>query len=182
MLGLAIMSILPQSSSRLDILADVPNNDSLANKAAKRGNSASKGDIPTTIDNSPFLVMIERNGLKFKADKILRERSLGHSRIRMDIRHCFLPKLPVIDQCNELSKAGCPPGVVLVAKHLCGLATDLSVRSIQHLVHQAKPAGAESLSTNPLFQGLAIATCCHHACAWVDYTGADWLCGEQVPF
>ena len=24
-------------------------------------------------------------------------------------------------------------------------------------------------------KGVAIATCCHHACVWGDYTGSDWL-------
>lgn len=131
---------------------------------------------PAKPDAAAHLLMIERNGLKFKADKILRERSMGHNRVRMDIRHCFLPKLPVIADYDSLRAAGHPPSVVLVAKHLCGLATDLSVSSIHNLVRENTSASA---SAGPAFQGLAIATCCHHACSWVDYTGVDWLCTEQ---
>ena len=132
---------------------------------------------PTEPGAAPHLLMIERNGLKFKADKLLRERSMGHNRVRMDIRHCFLPKLPVIADYDSLRAAGYPPTVVLVAKHLCGLATDLSVSSIHHLVRENTTEATSS--DGPAFQGLAIATCCHHACSWVDYTGIEWLCTEQ---
>lgn len=151
MLGLAIMSVLPGH-----IMANTT-------------------EIAAT--RSPYLVLIERNGLKFKADKILRERSMGHCRIRMDIRHCFLPGLPVVaDHKNGSSSAA---AVVLVAKHLCGLATDLSVRSIHNLVRKSPVAESVPAAAGPLFKGLAIATCCHHACSWADYTGVQWLCSEQ---
>lgn len=46
------------------------------------------------------------------------------------------------------------------------------------------PPGAESAATIPTpvadsgrVGGVAIATCCHHACVWRDYTGREFLLG-----
>ena len=136
-------------------------------------------DTPTTTiryNTKPHLVMVERNGLRYKADKALREGDLGHDRIRMDIRHCYLPKLPVITENSSLREKSITPSVLLVAKHLCGLATDLAVSSVHSLFRNSEDGTSPG---GPLFHGLAIATCCHHACSWEDYTGVDWLCGSK---
>lgn len=77
----------------------------------------------------------------------------------MDIRHCRVSSLPQVAEDGEAS--------VVVAKHLCGAATDLAIRAVANSVFEA---GERS----PIV-GLGIATCCHHACSWADYCGADWL-------
>jgi tRNA:m4X modification enzyme len=76
--------------------------------------------------------------------------------IGMDIRHCWVAQLPAVADSHES---------VIVAKHLCGVATDLALRSL---------AGFKTTSAQSLL-GVSIATCCHHACIWKDYCGADWL-------
>ena len=77
----------------------------------------------------------------------------------MDIRHCCVSLLLPDD--TETSD---PAPVVVVAKHLCGAATDLALRAV-----------ANSATAGQRVRGLGIATCCHHACSWEDYCGADWL-------
>jgi hypothetical protein len=104
---------------------------------------------------------------------------------------------------------------VLVAKHLCGVATDISLRSAATFQLPPSPlpqdtsaaaAGAAGASTlcpgshtsdsdsdsnkpysssgsdvksssglSAQLKGVAIATCCHHACVWQDYVGASFL-------
>jgi tRNA:m4X modification enzyme len=60
--------------------------------------------------------------------------------------------------------------VVIVAKHLCGVATDMAIRSLS-----AYRCIDSTTTLSPQARGLAIATCCHHACIWEDYVGQDWL-------
>ena len=134
--------------------------------------------VVETKDNATSLAMVERNGLRYKADKELRLRGMSFKRVRMDIRHCCVP--------NLATNFGSPNvDVVLVAKHLCGVATDYAVLSVNsfNLKGAVKSGVAETecvknsteVDISPNFHGLAIATCCHHACAWKDYPGADWL-------
>lgn len=103
------------------------------------------------------LLLVERKGVQHKADKTLRERNNNFTRVRMDIRHCNLMKLPGIVSENGVVT---DKRIVIIAKHLCGLASDISIRSIH--------GASQSV-------GVAIATCCHHACSWEDYTGTDWF-------
>lgn len=82
------------------------------------------------------------------------------TRIRMDIRHCYLPNVPgIIKSDNDRDCKS----TVIMAKHLCGVATDLALRSL------------ETLHDSPSSRGVAIATCCHHACCVDDYVGMKWL-------
>ena len=62
---------------------------------------------------------------------------------------------------------------VIIAKHLCGLATDISLRSLQTFSCNSEKNNDEKLTKQA--HGVAIATCCHHACSWADYTGAEWM-------
>ena len=58
--------------------------------------------------------------------------------------------------------------IVSVSKHLCGCATDLTLRCLsQPKVH--------TLST-----GIVIALCCHHACTYEDYINLDFLEQNQI--
>ncbi|RLN58907.1 hypothetical protein BBJ29_000198 [Phytophthora kernoviae] len=85
-------------------------------------------------------------------------------RAKIDIRHLNFAGM------REISHKP----VVCMSKHLCGVATDLSLRAIvQTLPNPLKPksgdADSEPPSISTYFQGLAIALCCHHVCAWEDY-------------
>jgi tRNA:m4X modification enzyme len=80
--------------------------------------------------------------------------------------------------------------VVVIAKHLCGVATDLALRSLTGFsldeaavdsdIHP-KSSEQERLvnAVRRRVRGVAIATCCHHACNWDDYTGREWLASLQ---
>lgn len=85
-------------------------------------------------------------------------------RIRIDIRHLLLAKAPLV----EGPRASCP--VVAVSKHLCGVATDLTLNCLL----AADPTGSGAV------RGAAIALCCHHRCAWSDYCGRQWFTAQGL--
>jgi Methyltransferase TRM13 len=44
----------------------------------------------------------------------------------------------------------------------------------------AAAAVAAAVELDSRVKGVAIATCCHHACVWGDYTGAHWLLAQGI--
>jgi hypothetical protein len=80
-------------------------------------------------------------------------------RARIDIRHLESRRLPFI--------AG--QQVCAIAKHLCGVATDLTIAVILGQLHENRLQNR--------FAGSAIVTCCHGLIQWDDYpeAGKRWL-------
>lgn len=111
------------------------------------------------------IVMVERSGLRHKADKTMRLALISFHRVRMDIRHVLLRSIPGLEDAPVDGSTIRRRRLVIAAKHLCGVATDLAIRSLQQL-KTTDPDSAE---------GLAIATCCHHACSYSDYCGFEFL-------
>lgn len=129
----------------------------------------------------PKLLLVERSGCRRKADNkqssVSNKYGEGYSnncfRYRLDIRHAFLPTIltqMLKDDGSAVSSA--PKKVIVVAKHLCGVATDMSVRSLGGLQQYNKE---HSAVVNAVPYGVAIATCCHHVCNWDDYIGREWM-------
>lgn len=117
---------------------------------------AGKGGLSLAIDRlcpgSCRFLLLDRAGSagSGKADKSLRKSGADWKRVRADIAHVYVPGLEI------------PPGPVIAGgKHLCGGATDLTLRATME-------SGLSSVA------GVGIATCCHHACTWEAYTGQDW--------
>ncbi|KAL3315103.1 tRNA:m(4)X modification enzyme TRM13 [Cichlidogyrus casuarinus] len=79
-------------------------------------------------------------------------------RIVSNLAHIDLAKVSFINESTS-------SGIVLVAKHLCGNATDFSLRAIKTLP-------TETLQN---LKGVIIATCCHHRCTWDQSTGREYL-------
>lgn len=114
-------------------------------------------------------VMVERRGYKFKAERTMRkEEKVNIERLRIDIGDL---KLSGVEKFRGFPFVG-------MGKHLCGAATDLSLRccfSPSHPTNEKSTAGVTATSpptgikTNDLLKGLAIATCCHHLCDWRSY-------------
>lgn len=111
-------------------------------------------------DPSASIGLVERSSNRKKIDKFLLDRKASFERYKMDIRHCLLPQLPLVtNPTNGVGKRK----VAVIAKHLCGVASDLAIRSLCHLERDSYRIG------------LALATCCHHACQFEDYVGNQWL-------
>ncbi|KAJ0976452.1 hypothetical protein J5N97_018417 [Dioscorea zingiberensis] len=110
--------------------------------------------------NKVFLV--ERRSYKLKADRSLRQKeSLSFERLRIDIEDLNLHGIESLKELPYLA----------VGKHLCGPATDLTIRCC--LPDQCYPN--EGLPFSSCMQGLALATCCHHLCQWKHYINKDFF-------
>eukprot|EP00095_Tigriopus_kingsejongensis_P007790 maker-scaffold370_size193435-snap-gene-0.31 protein:Tk07790 transcript:maker-scaffold370_size193435-snap-gene-0.31-mRNA-1 annotation:"trna:m x modification enzyme trm13 homolog" len=104
---------------------------------------------------SCHFVLVDKASHRHKFDNKLRQSTdLSVERIRTDIQDLFLPKLPIIRDSSK--------DIVGVSKHLCGPATDLALRSCQHLEASR-------------IRGLMIALCCHHRCVWHLFAGVEYL-------
>jgi len=84
------------------------------------------------------------------------------TRLRVDIADLHLGQaLETIDE--PITDGGMKNKVIGISKHLCGVATDLTLRCM--------------IGTLPISRlgGFMIALCCHHRCVWSTYVGADFL-------
>ncbi|KAB2021525.1 hypothetical protein ES319_D07G145200v1 [Gossypium barbadense] len=105
--------------------------------------------------------LVERKAYKLKADRSLRQKeSLILERLRIDIEDL---NLNAVESLQRLP-------YIAIGKHLCGPATDLTLRCCL-----ANERSAEQCGVNCYLRGLAIATCCHHLCQWKHYINKKYL-------
>ncbi|XP_010276530.1 PREDICTED: tRNA:m(4)X modification enzyme TRM13 homolog [Nelumbo nucifera] len=108
------------------------------------------------------VVLVERKSYKLKADRSLRQKeSLSLERLRIDIEDLDLNAVE--------SLKGIP--YLAIGKHLCGPATDLTLRCCLSNQHNEDKA----INSSGHLRGLAIATCCHHLCQWKHYINKRYL-------
>ncbi|KDP35241.1 hypothetical protein JCGZ_09400 [Jatropha curcas] len=111
-----------------------------------------------------MVFLVERKSYKLKADRSLRQKdNLTLERLRIDIEDLNLNAVE--------SLLGLP--FLAIGKHLCGPATDLTLRCC--LPEQSSETTMEKCSVNHSLKGLAIATCCHHLCQWKHYTNKKFI-------
>jgi tRNA:m4X modification enzyme len=124
--------------------------------------------VACSDNNDTHLMMIERAGTRSKAEKIFRNLGTNHqksssfltldkvkwSRIKCDLSHVYLPVLLEKDELKDAT-------VVVIAKHLCGVGTDLALKAIEPIKNRVAAC--------------VLATCCHGVCNWCDYVGRDFL-------
>ena len=131
---------------------------------------------------STKLIMVEKAGSRAKADTVLRNlpkenktlsypfdlQSIDWERLQCDLAH--------VDMASVLRKDGLVDGsqgavgtsksqVIVVAKHLCGVGTDLALKSLEPVRDK--------------ISACIFATCCHGACSWSGYVGRDYLCAAM---
>ncbi|KAJ0053920.1 hypothetical protein Pint_00798 [Pistacia integerrima] len=108
--------------------------------------------------------LIERKSYKLKADRSLRQKeSLTIERLRIDIEDLNMNAVE--------SLRGIP--YVAIGKHLCGPATDLTLRCC--LAREVSQENVEQSSGKHHMRGLSIATCCHHLCQWKHYINKKYV-------
>jgi tRNA:m4X modification enzyme len=131
------------------------------------------------------LTMIERGASRSRADKNLRRiqqypirspsaypyldlSEVQYDRIQCDLSHidmkCVLEPIPYSTVDLHLQKEGTNAAkreIIVIAKHLCGVGTDLALKSLQSVKHD--------------ITACFMSTCCHGVCSWNDYVGRDFL-------
>ncbi|XP_060645212.1 tRNA:m(4)X modification enzyme TRM13 homolog [Drosophila nasuta] len=148
---------LVQTSALLGILE---NHQQLVNNTSYIEFGAGKGQLAfylaTALDSQQLLnsqvVLVDRLSLRHKKDNKLSNKQLVQ-RIRADIADLRMSQLPELQRTQRN---------VALSKHLCGAATDLTLRCILQ---------DAACSTDYIL----IALCCHHRCSWRSYVGKTWL-------
>jgi tRNA:m4X modification enzyme len=132
------------------------------------------------------LTMIERGTSRSRADKSLHRIQVcakgyipGYTyldlsdvdcdRIQCDVSHIDMKWVQLepshrdaVDlQLQQESSTSRNREVIVIAKHLCGVGTDLALKSLQPVKHE--------------ITACIMATCCHGVCSWKDYVGRDFL-------
>ena len=74
-------------------------------------------------------LLIDMSPVRFKADRWLRHKESGFCRVTGNIRDIDLKQVPIFS--NEENKE-----FVGIAKHLCGVATDYTIRCILNSVRE----------------------------------------------
>ncbi|KZC08352.1 tRNA guanosine-2'-O-methyltransferase TRM13 like protein, partial [Dufourea novaeangliae] len=110
------------------------------------------------------ILLVDRSSHRHKSDnKLKNEQSpLVIKRIRADIADLKLNNITEIQKFHY--KVG-------IAKHLCGAATDLTIRCLVQAMQDEPKCNVN---------GLVIAFCCHHRCDYATYIGKHYL--EQCGF
>ena len=87
-------------------------------------------------------------------------------RVHIDLATCDLGEL--IDESAR--KYPNTRDVIVVAKHLCGNATDFAMKSVGDLVAKPPPEGRKWR-----INGMVIAPCCHPKAKWEHFSGQAWI-------
>ncbi|XP_057790403.1 tRNA:m(4)X modification enzyme TRM13-like [Salvia miltiorrhiza] len=110
------------------------------------------------------VLLVERKSYKLKADRSLRQKeSLVLDRLRIDIEDL---NLNAVESLKGV-------GYIAIGKHLCGPATDMTLRCCIRQ-HSNENEAVQSQASCYL-RGLAIATCCHHLCQWKSYISKKYI-------
>eukprot|EP00241_Pyramimonas_parkeae_P015100 CAMPEP_0114308372 /NCGR_PEP_ID=MMETSP0059-20121206/18019_1 /TAXON_ID=36894 /ORGANISM="Pyramimonas parkeae, Strain CCMP726" /LENGTH=550 /DNA_ID=CAMNT_0001432001 /DNA_START=142 /DNA_END=1791 /DNA_ORIENTATION=+ len=125
-----------------------------------------------------------KGGVHNKADRVLKPRAAhpeDFARLEINIKDLKLAAVPMLTSStpSDMDQPALTNGstastltskhsIVAISKHLCGVATDLSIRCLKDYA----TTGHGSV------EGLAIALCCHHCCNYADYVGKLWWEGS----
>lgn len=105
------------------------------------------------------VLLVDKASLRHKKDNKIEDRT-SVQRIRADISDLDLDKL----EAAQLAE-----NIVAVGKHLCGGATDVTLRCL--------------LNGNQIrkcVKGIVIAMCCHHQCTWRPFVGKTFLLNNGI--
>lgn len=124
---------------------------------------AKNSDDSKNKNKKVHIILVERGSQKHKVDTLLRigmqTRNTICERIRIDLKDLFLNKVPLIENSDKY---------ILYGKHLCGVATDFSLRCLRHSLEDKDQQVLK-------FNGLLLAVCCHHKCEYDKLCGKDYL-------
>ena len=139
------------------------------------------GTSTTCEPSNVHYVLVDRDSCRHKVDGTHRVSMLvgaHYHRLLMDIEHLDLRKLECLNDGSNIKQ------VVAISKHLCGAATDLTLRCIiQTLLQNPSGVSQECSSTQCstyCLCGVVIALCCHHRCSWPQLVGRGFF--ERLGF
>ncbi|ELR10849.1 tRNA guanosine2'-O-methyltransferase, putative [Acanthamoeba castellanii str. Neff] len=109
-------------------------------------------------------ILVDRQAVRHKAERrfVWGEGTTElFTRLNVDIAHLNLGAVPQLHKATAL---------VSVAKHICGSASDLTIRCSVNTLGQH----ADKLA------GMAVALCCHHRCTYDAYLNKEFLASVGI--
>ncbi|TPX31767.1 hypothetical protein SmJEL517_g04975 [Synchytrium microbalum] len=119
--------------------------------------------LKALAEASGSFVLIDRGSFKFKDDRYFRYSTSSLQRLKADLKDVNFANM-------EALKSGRP--IIAYSKHLCGVATDLSLRGLMAYV--------EALGPDHNLEGIVIACCCHQLCQYKTFVLPEFL--EELRF
>ncbi|RCH77676.1 hypothetical protein CU098_000856, partial [Rhizopus stolonifer] len=133
---------------------------------------AGKGDLSAYVkravneeNGEATYLLLDRKSVRNKVDQTLLGQSEHKSRVQrqlIDIKDLDLSKVECIADNQKK--------VVAVSKHLCGCATDITLKCLMNYVQHEETQG----HTEPI-SGIIIAICCHQLCRYEMYPNTSYL-------
>jgi tRNA:m4X modification enzyme len=109
------------------------------------------------------LVLVDRSNVRKKSDSFIRSSE------KVDLERCLVDiKDFDLGRVATLKRHPRKP-IIIVGKHVCGTATDLTLQCAMHAVKQGLPV-----------QAILIALCCHHRCRWTQYCNQSWMSRQGI--
>lgn len=122
------------------------------------------------LNSTPHFTLIDRGSNRMKFDKKFNDDYLRLSKGRTLPENASLTNRCKIDikdlKLDSLLSKDTKQQYVAISKHLCGVATDLTLRCIEN---------SEKLNQNAELSGLCIAMCCRHVCDPRQYINSDYI-------
>lgn len=120
-------------------------------------------------DELPKYVFIDRGSNRMKFDKKFQDDLMQLSKNPEKIKQrIHIQRLKMDIKDLKLSEIVEPKDdILVVSKHLCGVATDLTLRCLQNCIKDKK--------NEVNLKGICIAMCCRHVCNSRDYINPDYI-------
>lgn len=162
--GLLAKQIQPEDSSSTTCLIELGAGRGKLSYWFEQSRSEKKLRDSSYIKKDVNILLIERGSQRFKFDSMLKKDTEGSNtefeRIRIDLKDFYLNEVPLVKKSKNF---------LLYGKHLCGIATDFSIRCLKHALED------RLVETVSHFKGLCLAVCCHHKCEWESLCGKEFL-------
>lgn len=160
--GPSVLKHLIQNSSllgQLDKSGLLENGNTFIEFGSGRGQLTYWLTRAVTDPSTCQFILVDKASHRHKFDNRLRDcEDIELVRLRADIADLSLSGLsPFLTVQRE--------SVVGISKHLCGAATDLTIRCLTQTLE----------NTSSELVGMLIALCCHHRCEWSPYVGKEFL-------
>ncbi|KAI9203853.1 methyltransferase TRM13-domain-containing protein [Polychytrium aggregatum] len=112
--------------------------------------------VHMAVGDPSYYVLIDRKNFRMKFDRVLKTMVSSWERYAIDIKDLDLSRIELLKNHR----------VVGISKHLCGSATDITLRCLTHYLSDDSSAKLE---------GVTIALCCHQICKYPMYCNHSFL-------
>lgn len=140
-----------QTLKRKDILSKNENNKDIRIILVDRGVFRRRKDNSIRMEHP----LINKSNIHLEQESIVK-------RLSIDIQDLDIGRVKELESKNAFC----------ISKHLCGVATDLSLRCLENTNRDPLLNNPEKKHFN--LQGYFICLCCHHACHWKEYINQEY--------